>query len=136
MQALRPQYPGGPWRNLECKAPSGETHRIYVSPEQNGKQRATALATRSLQASFKAVHPDLQTFANKRFGRISSGWARVAEVVVFKDRPPAVRFNNAGVQKKKVDQAAILRHFRSNAFRSEQVDEEWGPLHEAEPEPR
>ena len=70
------------WDELSVALPSGETARIYISPDKSEKQIFTEMATKRLVDAVKKIHPTglPEVHGLKRDGMVTIGWQRAIKV--------------------------------------------------------
>lgn len=85
----------GAWRQPHAVTPAGESVRVWLDPDKNGKQVKGEAALRRLLRAFRSVAPaDKRVFMDTGALAITSNWRPLARVVMGEpNEEPRVEWN-------------------------------------------
>ena len=116
------------WEELYVILPSGETARIYISPDKSEKQIFTEMATKRLVDAVKKIHstgiPEVHGL--KRDGMVTIGWQRAIKLEPKADKTCSLMWIQELVEKHNLDKTAIEEAFHTSLAASG-VNLQWCP---------
>jgi len=122
LQILR--RPDGTYQQLEARSPDNVYSKVYAGPDKNLRQILREGATKKLRKIIDTMLPKEEAFALKKDGVVTIGWQKLALVQPQNDKSVNIQFNNATVDKFKLDKALIRQKFEA-AWAASASEVEW-----------